>query len=237
MSKRPLHGFTLIEVMIVVSIVAILAVMAMFMMTNNLGKSRDGRRKTDLDRIKIAFESYYDDENTFPPDTILSTCGGEGLRPYLSEIPCDPKTKRPYCYIYDSTSGGQEYHILSALEFDSDPAISSLNCDNEGVYCGFEAECTPLGYRGFNYGVSSSNTTVVSENIGTLIASPTPTPTATPAGPLPSTIPGVHACSKAGICNSYSDPFGAPNFCPLTWSDDTCGNWCDSAPEYARCAI
>jgi prepilin-type N-terminal cleavage/methylation domain-containing protein len=32
-------GFTLIEVMIVVSIIAVLAVLAMFMMSNNLGKS------------------------------------------------------------------------------------------------------------------------------------------------------------------------------------------------------
>lgn len=231
-------GFTLIEVLIVVTIVAVLAVLAMFMMTNNLSKSRDGKRKTDLDRIKIAFESYYDDENAFPPELILTTCGGEGLRPYLSEIPCDPKTKKPYCYIYDAASSGQDYHILSALEFDSDPVITKLECNNDDVYCGFETECTPLGYKGFNYGVSSSNTTVVSDNIGSLLAgpTPTPTPTATPAGPLPSTIPGTRACSNKGICNTYSNPASAPHFCPVTFADPQCNGWCDSAPAYALCA-
>lgn len=225
------RGFTLIEIMIVVAIVAILAIMAMFMMTNNLGKSRDGRRKTDLDRIKIAFEDYYGDKNTFPPSDILESCGGEGLRPYLSEIPCDPKQNKPYCYIYDADTNGQQYKVLASLEFASDPAIAALNCNNDDVYCGYEAECAGLGYGRFNYGVASSNLLVVNENISAMIPTPSPSP-------LPSTIPGAFACSNQGVCNSYSNPQGAPNFCPLTFANETeCDNYCPTSPISSRCAL
>jgi general secretion pathway protein G len=96
---RKLKGFTLIEVMIVVSIVVILAILAMFMLTSNLTKSRDGKRKADLDRLKIAFEEYYGDQNAYPDTSMITNCGGDELRPYLPTIPCDPKTKKPYCYI------------------------------------------------------------------------------------------------------------------------------------------
>lgn len=231
LNKRP--GFTLIEVMIVVAIVVILAILAMFMLTNNLAKSRDGKRKADIDRIKIAFEDYYGDQNTFPPETILSNCGSDEFKPYLPNIPCDPKTKKPYCYIYDTDNGGQNYRILSSLEYEDDPIIEELNCHNEGVYCGFEDECTPLGYSRFNYGVSSTNIVVASENIGEVTPSPTPTPTPVP---LPSTVPGQHACSRGGVCNFYDNPTGAPNFCPLTFSHPQCNYYCDSSPLEARCA-
>lgn len=227
-------GFTLIEVMIVVAIIALLALMAMFMMTNNLAKSRDGKRKTDLNRLKVAFEEYYGDENTYPPDTILSNCGGEGLRPYLNEIPCDPKTDKPYCYIYDANTVGQHFRILGNLEYDDDPIIDELNCGIEGVYCGFEDECTPLGYSRFNYGVSSTNVLVASDDVEQQ-STPTPSPSPT-STPLPSSVPGTHACSALGVCNTYTNPQSPPNNCPITFLDDQCDNYCPTSPQYARCA-
>lgn len=226
-------GFTLIEIMIVVAIVVILAILAMFMLTNNLAKSRDGKRKADIDRIKIAFEEYYDDQNSFPPDTILSNCGGDEFKPYLPNIPCDPKTKKPYCYVYDETDGGQNYRILSSLEYQDDPIIEQLNCHSEGVYCGFEDECTPLGYSRFNYGVSSTNIVVASENIGEVVPSPTPSPSPSPTPPMAG---NHHACSRAGVCNYYDNPTGAPNYCPLTFAASNCNNHCPTSPMYDRCA-
>lgn len=48
---------------------------AVWSISSNLAKSRDSKRKSDLDRIKIAFEDYYGDTNEYPPDGILSDCG------------------------------------------------------------------------------------------------------------------------------------------------------------------
>ena len=229
------NGFTLIELLIVITIVGLLTTMAIFTLMNNLGKSRDSKRKADLDRIKIAFEEYYADENTYPPDTILTDCGGATLKPYLSTIPCDPRTKQPYCYIYDADYNGQNYRLLSSLEYSSDPIISTLGCNDPDEYCGYETECTTLG-SGFNYGVSSSNVVVANENIGSgqVGASPTPTPSPTSV-PIPSTIPGVHGCSKDRICRTYSNPLSPPHNCNVTWADDYCENYCPTLDSSLLC--
>lgn len=227
------RGFTLIEIMVVVAIIAILVVLAMLMFMHNLGKARDGRRKGDLDRLKVAFEEYYGDENTFPGSDILSDCGSGNLKPYLASVPCDPKTNRPYCYVYDDADPvGQTYRILASLENPADPIISELNCGSS-EYCGFETECAAYGSR-FNYGLASSNIAVVNDYVisgGFLTPSPSPSPS---LGPLPSTVPGSFACSPQSICNRYADPVGAG--CPLTWSDSVaCDAYCPTSPAYARC--
>lgn len=235
MTKK--RGFTLIELLIVIAIIAILVVLAIWAVTANLAKSRDARRKADLDRIKIAFEDYYGDSNEYPPDTALVECGSDALKPYLSSIPCDPRTKQPYCYIYDSDNLGQNYRILSNLENHNDPVISELSCDEDPTYCGYEDDCSALGSR-FNYGVASTNVLVNNENIGSGQVGATPTPTPPPADPLPSSIPGTYACTPLGNCDSYS---GNPilNRCPITFnsgdSGAQCQSYCPTSPIYARC--
>ena len=154
-------GFTLIEIMIVFTILAVLTVMGFIAWQNQAAKARDARRKTDLKRLATAFEDYYADTAAYPPATIIDNCGGAELKPYLDQpIPCDPITHNHYCYIYDSDSpAGQEFRILTALENDSDPDISRLGCNGPG-FCGYEAECaTPLS-SGFNYGFNSTNITL-----------------------------------------------------------------------------
>lgn len=229
-------GFTLIELLIVIAIIAILVVMAVWAITSNLAKSRDARRKGDLDRIKIAFEDYYGDRNEYPPDDTLTNCGSNALKPYLSSIPCDPKTDKPYCYIYDSDNNAQNYRILSNLENRNDPIISTLSCDEDPTYCGYEDSCSAWGSR-FNYGVSSANVVVNNEfvgggGLGGNTPSPSPSPT---LGPLPSTQPGTYACTPQGNCDNYA---GSPllSSCPLTFNSSvSCSAYCSTSPAYARC--
>lgn len=250
MLKKKISGFTLIELLITITIVALLTLMVIFGLSQNLGKARDSRRKADLERIKTAFEEYYGNESIYPPVTILDNCGGEELKPYLNIIPCDPKTKKPYCYIYEPN--GQNYRLLSSLENISDTIIASLGCDSPTEFCGYEPECIALvGYNHLNYGVSSSNILVANELIGTGLIEPTPTPstspstspTATPSispspSPFPSTIPGNYACNNPQVglpvCGIYSDPVGSR--CGLTFSDEpTCQAYCPTSPIEARC--
>jgi len=235
-------GFTLIELLIVVTIIGILVVMAVWSISSNLAKARDSKRKADLERIKIAFEDYYGDKSEYPLDTVLGDCGADTLKPYLSQIPCDPKTKRPYCYIYDSISPtGQEFKILTSFENENDDIIAKIGCEVDGVYCGYESECTTqVGYTKLNFGISSSNISVLNDNIGSggLGSTPTPTPSTTPLGPLPSTIPGILACDPNRQCNNYGSNQNAINSgCPITWeSGSGCDNLCGSIPSYGLCA-
>lgn len=238
MYKR--RGFTLIELLIVIAIIAILVIMVIFGLNANLGKSRDGKRKADLDRIKIAMEDYYGDKNQYPNLAKLS-CDSDLLSPYLAHIPCDPKTKLPYCYIYDADAPiGQNFRVLATFENTTDPIIQTLGCSDPSEYCGYETECiTQVGSRGHNYGVASTNVAVASENIGSGSIGATPTPTPTPSlGPLPSTIPGALACDPSRNCNNYGTNANAiAAGCAITWpSDSNCNNYCDSVPSYGLCA-
>ncbi|MFZ2200062.1 MAG: prepilin-type N-terminal cleavage/methylation domain-containing protein [Microgenomates group bacterium] len=251
MSKK--SGFTLIEIVIVVAIVAILISMVIFGLTSNLAKSRDSKRKADLDRIKIALEDYYGDKGEYPTQDLLSTCDTESLKPYLSNIPCDPKTQKPYCYIYDTDSIGQNYRLLASLENSSDPIIETIGCNISPIFCGYETECILYG-NSYNYGIASSNIVVKNQNAGgtgfgtspgpsgsgaaSSTPTPTPTPTASPSiGPLPSTIPGNYACRRIDhICRAYDNPTGPPHYCPITWADSSCNYYCDSVPDYGLCA-
>jgi prepilin-type N-terminal cleavage/methylation domain-containing protein len=152
------RGFSLIEVLVVAAILGVLlAVVASLLGTKNLQAGRDGRRKDDLKRLKLAFEEYYDDNSSFPATNILNTCGGNGLAPYILQIPCDPSTSRPYVYVAHPDGVEKGYAIYTALEKKSDPIIEKLNC--QGVNgCGLQAADIPVGdphdEKDYNYGVS-----------------------------------------------------------------------------------
>ncbi|MDZ4229071.1 MAG: hypothetical protein U1C50_02345, partial [Patescibacteria group bacterium] len=144
------------------------------------------------------------------------------LGDYLDKIPCDPVTKRPYCYVTDSASQTcfKNFRILTPLKSSDDPAVADL---------GWEAECADLPnlISGFNYGVSSKNVAVNNPTLPS--PSPAPSPAAS-ASPQPSPSPsGNLACDPDGRCNVYADPVAAG--CPVTFTDPTtCQQTCDASP-------
>lgn len=103
--KNP-QGFTLIELMVVISIIAILSIIGIALYTNVQKNARDARRKADIDAIANALEVNYSDSGgkytalatsqfssgTFPKDPMdaATTC----LDSYCG-----------YCGISDSTTG------------------------------------------------------------------------------------------------------------------------------------
>ena len=96
MAKKYLHGFTLIEVIMAVAIVAILAILVIGTFTRQIVKGNDAKRKANLDRIKVAVEEYEKDKNCYPLTVTCPTDAGIGS--YLKNVPCDPVTGTPYFY-------------------------------------------------------------------------------------------------------------------------------------------
>ena len=98
---KPFHkssGFTLMELLVVITVIIVLGI-ALLVSINPMSqilKGFDTRRKSDLNKIKIAFEAYYSDHDCYPPSSVLSQCGSAALEPYLSSIPCDPSSKAAY---------------------------------------------------------------------------------------------------------------------------------------------
>jgi|APSaa5957512622_1039677.scaffolds.fasta_scaffold229501_1 general secretion pathway protein G len=107
-------GFTFVELLVVIVIIAVLTGAAVVSFTNTSRRSRDTRRKLDVENIRSALELCRSESGSYPL-TIYPTilCGGET---YLADTPEDPKYSTPddeYGYVYGSATS---YTISCVLE-------------------------------------------------------------------------------------------------------------------------
>src|SRR5688572_32973752 len=84
---RSSRGFTIIELLIVKTIIVVLAAMGMVGYRNSVRRSQEAVLKENLFRMRDAMDQYYADKNKWPGD--LSELVSEG---YIREIPEDPIT-------------------------------------------------------------------------------------------------------------------------------------------------
>lgn len=194
-------GFTLSELLIVVSLIALIFAAIVINWRVQINRGHDVLRKKHLNDIKRAFEEYYNDKGCYPPASILSNCAGPDLEPYLKEIPCDPVFTTAYIYIpVDDSNVCRGYRVFTSLQDASDAEIGRQGC-NGITGCGFGA--------GLNYGISSGGT----------IADPGFDPMATPT-PTPGQLSGENICDATGECNHSSDPEGQG--CTISYQDQHC---------------
>lgn len=112
-------SFTLIEILVTISIIAILAAGAAISYSSLTKGSRDARRKSDLENIRAAFEMYRSANNNYPNNVgtyINGNCSTLSTVPtftsYMPIIPTDPKTG----YIYYCTTSASDYTVEAFLE-------------------------------------------------------------------------------------------------------------------------
>lgn len=104
-------GFTLIEILVVVTIIGILAGIVMINVSMAAPTGRDGRRQADIKQIEAACEQYFSDYRSFPASIDVLLNGD-----YLKERPVDPKNQAPYTYSYLPTALGTDYCTYAKLE-------------------------------------------------------------------------------------------------------------------------
>jgi general secretion pathway protein G len=85
---RQIRGFTLIELMVVLSIMIVLASMGLAQYRNSIVRANEAVLKEDLFRMRDAIDQYYADKGQYP--TGLDSLASEG---YLRKMPDDPFTK------------------------------------------------------------------------------------------------------------------------------------------------
>jgi general secretion pathway protein G len=81
------RGFTMIELMIVMTLIVILSSMGMVQYRNSVRRSQEAVLKENLFRMRDAMDQFYADKAKWPAD--LSELVSEG---YIREIPEDPIT-------------------------------------------------------------------------------------------------------------------------------------------------
>ena len=87
-SERRCQGFTLIEVLVVMTIIVVLAAISMARYENSVTRASEAVLKSDLFQMREALDQYYADKNKYP--TSLDMLVEDK---YLRSIPKDPFTQ------------------------------------------------------------------------------------------------------------------------------------------------
>lgn len=115
---RSSAGFTLLELMVVVSIVGILATLAVPNYTYAVLKAREAALKQGLFTLREVIDQYRADQGKYPQALTDLTAAG-----YLRVVPTDPFTRSPTTWqeIPDQSEGGiSDVHSGSLLVSVSD---------------------------------------------------------------------------------------------------------------------
>lgn len=120
------RAFTLIELLIVITIIGILAVALIPKIAGAPGRARDAQRKADLNTIAVALEAYYSDFGKYP-DEVTAPCldNVTTLSAYFNakDFPDDPSNNvvgscPATNYFYNQVDFGSHYIIGANLEND-----------------------------------------------------------------------------------------------------------------------
>lgn len=160
-------GFTLIELLIVIVIIGILATIGLASFSSSQMKSRDAKRKANLQQISQALELYYNDYGQYPVSSngVIMGCvdgtsaciWGSLTKPfanskttYMITLPADPSSNS-YYYVATKAPASQlytKYQLYAHLENTQDknilPSATGLDCGTGADSC--------------NFGISSGNT-------------------------------------------------------------------------------
>jgi general secretion pathway protein G len=109
-------GFTLIEVIVVISIMAVLSVIIYASFDKSKAKSRDQKRISDISSIQLALEQYFNKYGVYP--TVLSDT--KLVPAFISEIPTPPNSGETYNYFpLTKTNGSSDcvsYQLWTTFE-------------------------------------------------------------------------------------------------------------------------
>lgn len=177
-------AFTLIELLIVISILSILITLGIEAFTASQQHGRDVERKSDLKQISSALELYYSDYGKYPPasssaplgrilgcpsPTGSCTWGGstafwDSKTTYMKLVPKDPIFSQNYFYRIADSPGNQKYQLYARLESTIDANClpnadtGKPDCTSPTLPTGFSA--TACGSAGkCNFSITSPNTT------------------------------------------------------------------------------
>ena len=146
--SKQTRGFTIVELLIVIVVIAILAAISIVAYNGIQKRARDAQRLSDITQIDKALKSYYAVNGTYPPQTASPGVGGfeastDGDGTFLEHLkaagflvnpPKDPSNDSSYYYgyyLYSVGWGGNncdnargKYYVLYANRFESSPATA-----------------------------------------------------------------------------------------------------------------
>lgn len=146
-------GFTLIELMVVIAIIAVLTAIVTSNFAQSKAKARDAKRISDLAQIQLTLELAFDRCNVYPPniDDITTEINGSSCKDstnnnytlgyFISKVPKDINGNS---YFYHPSATFVDYALRAVLEsnsstlLDSAPSNLDVNCTSPATgqnYC------------------------------------------------------------------------------------------------------
>jgi len=125
-------GFTLVELLVVISIIATLTAILLPNFMGARERAVDSNRKQDLGAIKNALRLFYNDTQNYPP-TMTSTELGTTLASYMPAI-----TGIGFTYSYVQTFSGDGFQLCTGVDASTDEVkYSQVQCrDASDNVCG-----------------------------------------------------------------------------------------------------
>ena len=89
------HGFTLVELLVVLSILALLLTLAVPKYFTSIEKAKDATLKQDLNTLRESLDKYYADNGQYPRalDDLVE-------HKYIRKLPIDPITEKNNTWIF-----------------------------------------------------------------------------------------------------------------------------------------
>lgn len=101
-------GFSLVEMMVVMTIIMVITVVASVTFTGANRRARDNRRASDLEKIRVALEMSRQVGTTYAVNLPSLVSGG-----FIESVPVDPKG---YVYYFDRNVNGYQYQLYAQME-------------------------------------------------------------------------------------------------------------------------
>jgi prepilin-type N-terminal cleavage/methylation domain-containing protein len=133
------NGFSLLELLVVISIIGILVAISVVGFTAAQKRGRDARRRGDMKSWQDALEQTYAEETDYQGTGSSLTCQDAVTAHMNGVTPADPKGGT-YAYVASCPAAGDTYCICAQLEQGSggnsdDSACAFDDSGDEDYYC------------------------------------------------------------------------------------------------------
>jgi len=148
MEQATKRGFTLVELLVTISVIGILSSIVYANLGGTSGTGHDAKRKSDLRNMQAALEQYKNKNGQYPDEGCVVGSDGfsgendclayiSGLAPeFISVLPHDPKRLTNVGYAYTTNSAGTVYKLMAVGTVESETVTSDSefkSCDTSGI--------------------------------------------------------------------------------------------------------
>lgn len=121
-------GFTLLELLVTISIIGIILGIVSVSFSTAQKSTRDSRRMGDIKAIQKSIEQCYVLGNEYPETVVSASSLTCSTQTTMNTVPSDPKNSGSYVYTYTVSADGLEYCLCGLLE-----KVGTGNADGFGA--------------------------------------------------------------------------------------------------------